>query len=290
MDPAYWRHICENTASELRQMGVKALVIGGSVGQGKADRYSDIDLFILVSSKDKGYFCVEGVRRIAKLLGDVILFRGPVFVDNFGYSFTALMRDLTVFQINLNTRDTLRPNYMGGLGSIIIYDDNGDYAKFVGKSKKLHRNINGVAESSIVFFWLRAVFIWRCIKKKQIHMASRYMVELRDQMFLIRRIRLNKLPSNPKNPIKSIEHDLGKDQLGDIYPSFPRISHHSVVRAFIYSLNWFTRETDGLDGQEDGIGELIDVGKQIQKDILEDLLGMTDKENLLQNIESDTGN
>jgi hypothetical protein len=261
---------CREIVPRTRDWGVRALVVGGSIGQGRADENSDLDLFMVVENVRLDEFCTHKVREMAELFGKVLLFRGPVFVPSFGYSFSALLDDHLLVQINLNSPEMLKPNTMGGLGSIIIFDDSGDFKRFVVASEDIHPEPLDLFERSATFFWLRAVLTWRALKRGQVWMAARYLVDLRDQILLLKRLIHNTPPLNPNTPGKSIEHDLGLETLKDLEPTVPDASATSVVCAFRYSLLWYASESANFSKRSRWELDVVCQGSRILSSILDD--------------------
>ncbi len=223
---------------------VEAIVIGGSVGRWEMDIFSDVDLFILVSDCNISDFLHLKMRTLASLLGRVLLFRGPVFKEVFGYSFTVLYDTFLTCQFNVNSRSTLTASPMCGLEHRVLFDKTGYCTDFLRNVKGLEVDEQTIFLESFSFFWLRARGIWKDIKRNDLWLAIRHLSDLRDQMFILERL-LRRTPPPGLNfqlPSKRIEKDLGQEISCLFRQTLCDYSRESIRDAFLFCIRWFLED------------------------------------------------
>jgi hypothetical protein len=238
-----WIARIQAVAPQIAERDIHSLAIGGSIGHGEADVHSDVDLFLLTSEQQLSRVCESGIREIAELLGPCSLFRGPVFVEGFGYSFTALAPSDVILQFNLNTPAMLKPNPMAGLGHVIIFDRDDVWRKFAERSALAKTDWAERFQISATFFWLRAISASKCILRGQLWMARRYLGDLSDQMLLLQRLKSDRPPLNLAAPAKWIERDLGDEVALDMLPAGASNSDKAVLSALRNAVSWYASES-----------------------------------------------
>ena len=263
--------LCFTCAPQLRELGARSFVIGGSVGQRTGDENSDLDLFI-VTTEDRLHSLRDGgLRRFAEsMVGTLLLFRGPVYVEGFGLSFSAVAANLDFIQFNVNTPRTLRPNRMGRQSYIVIYDDFGDWHEFVDGSHLLAIDLIGLFEAANTFFWMRSILVWRSLRRNDLWMARRYWSDMREQILTLRRLSCGRPSINPNTPAKRIEKDLGPESLKDLEPLLLDTSRSDFTTAFVYAMEWVIEESDAFLRQNPGAGQSHHAGRLIYEAILSD--------------------
>lgn len=263
-----WIERCMALEPVAKAAGARALAIGGSIGQQKANKHSDLDLFVVVNTEMLGEFLDIGAKYVCQHFGRIILFRGPILVAGFGYSFTALLDNFDMVQVNVNTANMLAPNYLGSLGSIILFDLDGDYARFLRESEGLEIDWIDKANQSMVFFWLRSVVVWKCIKASKMITAQRYFVDLQDQMFFLQRAVSRAVPSNPNNPVKGVEYDLKAEHVAEILRCSPANFTDGVSGAFLCALRWYVQRSSEIIHWNDDLRRTHETGQAIYRAVI----------------------
>ncbi len=263
---------------ELDQSGgfkeIETIVAGGSVGRREHDNLSDLDLFLLIRDCDSTEFLRTKMRDVAGFFGKVLLYRGPVFAEDFGYSFTVLYEGLFICQFNVNDRTTLNPNPMRGLSSLVLFDRTGYYTDFMRSCIGLEVDEKKVFITAFSFFWLRSICLWKDMKRGQLWLAISHLSDLRDQMFVLRRLTTKQTPPglNYHIPSKALEKDLGQKDAAIFAQSLCTYSQQSIVDAFLFCIRWFLDEARryiALNnfGLEDELAFAEDIESQLTRDL-----------------------
>jgi hypothetical protein len=189
---------------------IEAAVVGGSLGRGEEHEYSDIDFFLLISKNDMSLFLLQEMVEIASMLDEPLLFRGPVYVPEFGYSFTILYDNYPVVQVNVNNRGTLVRNAMVGERKVILFDRTGYYTDFIKSCEGLSLDKKKIFSQAFNFFWLRALSVVKDLQRGELWLAIRHMSDIRDQIVIVKRLVRNIPPTglNFNIPTKSLESEL----------------------------------------------------------------------------------
>lgn len=231
---------------QRRPPEIEAFGVGGSLGKGEsADKYSDIDFFILVNEADASKF-MEAFYDFAALFGKPLLYRGPVHVPNYGYSFTVLYEPLIFCQFNVNSRHSLTPGPIRKY-TRIIFDENGYYTDFTKTQSEERFNLATIFQSSCSLFWFRAVNVWRDVSRGQYWYAIRHMYDVRQQLFVLMRLKLNKHPADFNRFVeKNLEEDLGDDLCLSLAPALPHYEKDSISKALVFSVQRYKEEAPRL--------------------------------------------
>jgi hypothetical protein len=238
---------------------VDALVVGGSVGRGSAKADSDLDMFLLIEQRDLANFLSVGMYRFAELGGDVSLFRGPVFVDGFGYSFTALYDLSFICQFNVNTRQMLKPNPMWNPDSVILFDKSGYYSSLLHQ-EPVSVDSRILFQQTFTFFWLRAITAATYVKRGNLWATVSLLHDLRAQMMILYRL-MKQLPppgANYRFPAKRWEDQTSKEDTCFLESSLCRYDAGSVRSALLFCSNWFLQASS-----EYIVREGIEFGREI---------------------------
>lgn len=254
---------------------VEAIIVGGSVGRSEQDPLSDLDFFLLLTYSEGRDFVTRTMARVANRIGTVLLFRGPVFVDGFGFSFTALYDTLLVCQFNVNTRSTLPRSPMQGLPYITCFDRTGYYTTL------LQSVDTGAAISerdiflrTFTFFWLRSMNVWRSLMRGELWLAIRYSHDMRDQLFLVERLVRRRWPPGLQFqlPSKSFESDMGIDMACSLANTLPTYSRESIVFSLRSMIGEFGSLTKVYMSDHDVIGSReLDAAQAIENRLAADL-------------------
>lgn len=232
-------------ANSAQFLEIEALMIGGSVGRGDTDRYSDIDLFLLVDNDALQRFLATRLKEFAGQLGEIVLFRGPIFVEGFGHSFTILFRSQLLCQFNVNSHNTLIPNPMNNQEFLMIYDRTGYYTDFLQSEEPVEVDEREIFDRSFSFFWLRALSTRKEIERNNLWLAIRHLADLRNQMFVLERLNSKNPPPglNFGIPSKAAEKELSRKFNTYMEGTLCDYSNTSVARALIKCVKWYYCET-----------------------------------------------
>jgi hypothetical protein len=214
--------------------------IGGSLGRsGSPDKFSDIDLFLLVRAASLDMF-FKNMPSFANDFGHLLLFRGPTFVLNYGYSFTAIYEGPILCQYNVNTRKTLRPGPNIKF-TRILRDRTGFYRRFVRSQQKVLADPHSVFSSCCSLFWLRCLNVCKALARNQIWMAIRYIGDIRQQMVIVKRLRTGFPPKDFSLSEKNLECDVGSRGCAFLIKTLPAPSSESIHTVLEYCIHWFRR-------------------------------------------------
>ncbi|MEN6583356.1 MAG: hypothetical protein ABFD54_12975 [Armatimonadota bacterium] len=209
------------------------------------DRYSDLDLFALASSCDLHAFLRLGVRDIMSQLGEILMFRGPVLVDGYGYSFTVLFSPSFVCQLNINTRDTLIPTPMQ-VDDHVLWDHTGFYTSFLMANQDLSVDNHEVFMSAYTYFWLRSLATCKDIQRGHLWLAIRHLSDVRDQLLIANRLLRHSPPPGLdfRLPSKKFETDLGTELAGSLGDTLPRYDADSIIDSLLFCIDRFLQDTE----------------------------------------------
>jgi predicted nucleotidyltransferase len=228
------KRLLENSYPEI-----EAAYVGGSVGRGSKDVYSDLDVFILVNSELLDDFLSKTVRKLADQLGRVVLFRGPVFVNNFGYSFSILFENSIILQFNINSRETLVPNYMYSQEHFMLFDRNGYYTRHIKNNTEM-LNPTEVFWEAFTFFWFRSLNINNELKRGNLWTAICYMCNVRDQIVIMERAQKKNLnyKLNMNTPTKGINKELSASFNAFLSSTDCECHYQSIAIALSNCIDW----------------------------------------------------
>jgi hypothetical protein len=234
-------------------MNVEAMVVGGSLGRNEADCYSDLDLFVLVRDEDLRTVLTSTMRTLCDCLGTVLLFRGPVFVEGFGYSFTVLYEPSFISQFNVNTHSTLTPSPLWTPGSLVLFDRTGRYSNLL-RCLPVQVDAKLRFAESFTFFWLRALTASRYLKRGNLWATVSLLGDLRNQMMTVFRLARSVHPpgNNYRFAAKGLERQVGGGVAGVFGPTLCSYTSGSISAALLFSVNWFL-EASGQYAVEQGM-------------------------------------
>ncbi|GAA2662014.1 nucleotidyltransferase domain-containing protein [Streptomyces vastus] len=231
------------TVGEDLPLWIESVSIAGSYARDEHDEHSDLDLFFLIAPGSDAT-----VDHAADILidwaGDVVLRRGPVLVPHFGYSITAVLADLSVCQMNVNTRETIELNPMRSASRLVL-DRNGYMTSLVAQSKSMLIDISKVYHEHYCYFWIRALYAFRSAQRGELWRAIEYLADMRKAMQQIIRIQHGRYSPvvGPYHPAKRYEEQMGADGARILEFSQPAYSRQSILQSILKSVEWFIRET-----------------------------------------------
>lgn len=218
---------------------IEALGVGGSYARRDAtDEYSDLDLFLILKDDGLEPF-IQRMSLFAAEGGNILLFRGPVYVEGYGHSFTVLYEPLLTVQYNLNSRSgiTRGPTRKH---TKVLYDKMGFYGSFTDSQRKAEADLTAVFVASTSFFWLRALNVWRDLARGHIWLAIHHLTDVRRQLFVLARVQLQQPPLDFYTVEKGIEQDLGVDLCAGFAEGIPTYSAASVRQCLLYCIQWYS--------------------------------------------------
>ena len=231
---------------------IEAIAIGGSVARHEQDPFSDLDLFVFLSESLDEPAMTSAVRSLATRLGHVVLFRGPRWIDGFGYSYSAMYEPLFVCQFNVNDRKTFGPHPMRTQGQITCFDKSGYFSSRMSESEEVPLDHARLFLDCFALFWFRAISVWSSVMRGQLWFAIEHLADMRDQMFVLIRLEARRPPPglNFRLPSKSFENDFGGALASELAVSLSEYSAESVGRALTYAMNWFVEHAVAYARQE----------------------------------------
>lgn len=151
------------TVGEDLPLWIESASIAGSYARDERDEHSDLDLFFLIAP-GSDVTVNHAADTLIDWVGDVVIRRGPVLVPHFGHSITAVLPDLAVCQMNVNTRETIELNPMRSASRIVL-DRDGYMTSLVEQSKSMLVDISKVYHEHFCYFWIRALYAFRSAQR-----------------------------------------------------------------------------------------------------------------------------
>ncbi|MFF7547672.1 aminoglycoside 6-adenylyltransferase [Streptomyces canus] len=237
-----------STVGEDLPLWIESVSIGGSYARDEHDEHSDLDLFFVIAP-GSDVTVHHAADTLFDWVGDVVLRRGPVFVPHFGYSITAVLADLAVCQMNVNTRETIELNPMRSASRIIL-DRDGFMTSLADRSKSLTIDLAKVYQEHYSYFWIRALYASRSAERGELWRAIEYLADMRKAMQQVMRIQHGRYSPvvGPYHPAKRYEEQLGPDIARILEFSLPEYSKQSVLQCILESVEWFSRATRDTAG------------------------------------------
>lgn len=195
------------------ELGIDAIMIGGSVGRGTYDILSDIDFFLLIEDYIAKEFLNTGMRTAAEILGHVLLFHGPIQAGKFANSFSALYLDGSRCSFNVHIKSRFELNYMAALPSRIVIDKSGALTQAISSASTLKIDKEQLREVIFNAFWLRADSVSRDLAKGQLWLALFHLADLQNHLLSYIRL-IRGLPPRGLNYMraaKAFEDDFGRE-------------------------------------------------------------------------------
>ncbi|MFD5757266.1 hypothetical protein [Streptomyces mirabilis] len=231
------------TVGEDLPLWIESASIAGSYARDERDEHSDLDLFFLIAP-GSDVTVNHAADTLIDWVGDVVIRRGPVLVPHFGHSITAVLPDLAVCQMNVNTRETIELNPMRSASRIVL-DRDGYMTSLVEQSKSMLVDISKVYHEHFCYFWIRALYAFRSAQRGELWRAIEYLADMRKAMQQIIRIRHGRYSPvvGPYHPAKRYEEQIGADEARILEFSLPEYSRQSVLQSILKSVEWFSRTT-----------------------------------------------
>ncbi|MBB5852968.1 aminoglycoside 6-adenylyltransferase [Amycolatopsis umgeniensis] len=226
---------------------IDAISIGGSLGRGEADKYSDIDLFVLVAVSDLHSYATNRLAIFIARLGAYAIRRGPVCVANFGYSCTVVFFDLTVCQLNFNNYLTVSPSPAWSTSHRVLLDRSGYLTELIRKSTDIQCDPLDDYVEAYRYFWIRMLFAARSLRREELWRALRYVAEMRVPMLTILRMQQGCfMPGLTRSPLTRLEHEVGRRSAEDLNFMAPAYGSDSILACLRAASEWFDRSTQML--------------------------------------------
>lgn len=216
---------------------IEAFGIGGSFAKNQADDSSDLDFFILVGDKELHAFLSRAAAFVA-MFGEPMLYRPPRFLEEHGYSFSAIYEPLLRCQFTVNERTSLTPG-PGRKKTRILYDRTGYYSDFTRGQVDIVTDCTKLFESSSALFWFRVVNVWEDLRRDQLWFAVRHLNDIRHQLFILARLLSGEEIASAYDIDKNIEHDLGVGLCYLLRQSVATYDKSSIRQAMCFCINWY---------------------------------------------------
>lgn len=229
---------------------VDAVSVGGSVGRGNSDEYSDLDLFVIAANSALGRFNEIAIGIMGTLTSEPCLRRGPVEVPQFGHSFTFVTSDLDVVQINLSSWAAFHVSAMS-LDMKIVID----------RDRKLFQLLNNADVESIdsgswlweqsTYFWIRTLFCARSLLRGQYWRSIDYLHDLSRCMLQILWFREGHLDkwATLSSPTVKVEEILGIEAVYEVGVSRCLYGPNDITAALKNSVAWFEEVYSSLEAE-----------------------------------------
>jgi hypothetical protein len=219
-----------HSAMTVTDFQLEAIGVGGSYGQySEPDEYSDVDLFLLLVEFDA---LRDGprIRQFFASQGEVILARGPIWVDGYGFSFSFLYRPFLICQANINTRQSLSAGPERKYTEI-LFDRTGFLSDFTNSQANVETDYILLFESSSSLFWFRALNVWRDSKRGQLWLALRHLEEARRQLLTLIRL-IRQCPARDfRVPERKLEQEVDVLALRPVHNLVARYDRQSIMNA-----------------------------------------------------------
>ncbi len=223
---------------------IAAVGLGGSQARkDNLDEYSDLDLFLL-SEDSHLTSLIRRMPELARHCGEVLIFRGPIYIEHYGYSFTVLYDSasdpIKVVQFNLNSMGGILPG-PNRKHTRILYDPSGFYKAFTDSQMNLIADPSELFTTSTSFFWLRVINVWRDLLRYDLWLAIHHLADVRRQLFVLLRLMRSTPPLDYYLVEKHMEGDIGEDTCSVFAETLPAYNASSIRYCLRFCIEWFSR-------------------------------------------------
>jgi hypothetical protein len=243
---------------------VVAAFLGGSYITGKADAYSDLDLYLITTDEAYKDF-VAGKDDFIRLLGN------PLFLEDFGTAHGSffIFADGTEGEFWIGRVSDFR-HIHGGAYTVLL--DRQGILK--GVDFPLHQADEAeqveVLRQQIAYFWHDAFHFIKAMGRKQLWFAYGELEILRRICLNLARLQHNLAdPGVGGEPHFKIEQALPSEQLAPLQPTCCPLEYEAMVQAGMTIFQFYQRLAADL-GREHGIPYLVDL-ENVVRDQLEKL-------------------
>lgn len=145
--------ICE--ALQRLSPPIEAYGIGGSIGAGDDDAYSDLDFFLLIQTEK--FFSTLSFLQESLVPDDVVAaLEEPVGQAGFGFQFGYILEDGSGTEFFVNCRETLTWNPMR-TKTHILFDSTGFFTEFVEKGEQSREELAATFFSNLSYQYLTEI-------------------------------------------------------------------------------------------------------------------------------------
>lgn len=270
------KQIVETQANVLRAMcpPIEAVGIGGSLGRGSPDRFSDVDFFLLYPSNRFLDFVIHFPTQISHPLV-VLTHTGPIFVPGFGFEYTYIMQDGTAIDYNLNCRETLSLNPMRA-HTRILYDTTGFLTRISTSARTDKMADRSVSACEALHDYLaRLLKLRKSAYRRDKPVVIYHFDKLRLVMVAIDRALVLNASYNAFQADHRLGTEMGADYERIISVTYPTLDASSIGTAFQAMC---ARIRDGLGALDVHIGDRRDVWaleRTLVSDTLSFIRGLT---------------
>lgn len=212
----------------------EALGIGGSRGRRTSDEKSDFDFFILLPSEgffDRLAVLVEHLKK----LGPPIAFKGPHFVEGFGFKISVILASTSTIDFFANSRETLDQNPMRA-STQILFDSTGHYSNFI-RDAGLQWNEESMYESlvlSLAFDYLdELIKIRKYLERKDLPPLLYRISKLRRTMVALERLATTQIVTSSHDSDKNLRITMGSSYVENLLETVSTFSLWSTARTVL---------------------------------------------------------
>lgn len=238
-----------------KNKNIKAVGIGGSFACNEADRWSDIDLYPLISQNlqiSKANFIIEDwAFKNKKFISSCE--RG--FKNGFGFVVQCIFYPLIKIDLNINNVKSLTQHQLWK-NRRILFDKDGLFESFLSQQKTLWdiKQIKKDYENSYIrfqdMFWIEYIKAYKCVQRKSYWSSIFYIDRLREILFHFIRLYYNIYSDNPDRPFKSMEkqfnNSLNNKELNKTLPTY---SKQSISNCLFHIVQLFEEFIDNKKKQ-----------------------------------------
>lgn len=192
--------------------------IGGSLGRGKADALSDVDIFATYLSRDEPIAFARLPHVVAAAGFHALFYRGPTYVEGFGHAFSFYCPREPVLQFNLIAELDLKPHYMQHDVSSPQLDRTGIATATIDLSRALDLEPEPIAwdAGTFAFFRLLGAAHEQCRGREL--QAQKFLRDALDRAVVLAWLAARKSPPghNYREPWRAVEEQLDADQVASL--------------------------------------------------------------------------
>jgi len=210
---------------------LEAAGVGGSIGRGAADPYSDVDFFLLYPSQN--FF--TNLKQFPELITHqvaVLLFTGPTFVLGFGFEYSYILHNGIAVDYILNCPDTINLNPMRAHTSI-LFDSTGFLTQITERARsQISANPSDSSREALHDYLSRLLKLRKSASRRDLPVIYYNLDKLRLVMLGIERALTTGAPYNSFHADHGLGHEMGSEYEQGVLNTFPSSSPESLNSAF----------------------------------------------------------
>lgn len=219
--------------SQLRTLcpPIEAFGVGGSIGRGQDDRFSDIDFFLLCPT-DKFFDFLTHFTSDIRHLAPVISYSGLVLNPGFGFAHSYILANGVSVEYNINCRDSLDMNPMRQ-ATRVIYDSTGFFTRFVTEaSENAHACMERSIARALHDYLARLLKLRKAAYRNELLPLAYHIVKLRLVLIGLDRVRLQGQPYQAFQADARVALHLGEAYHAFLLRILPGLDAKSILVAF----------------------------------------------------------